>query len=132
MSSYMAQIGLNVKNDSFKVKAKLTLKPVMQTEWGSRGMALLFFNLGARWGWTVYAHKNGLHGALPPSFSYACTKCVSTAPNLLSEMNLLTLLINKDGQDKNTTQTMDRECTRVGGRGTNVNFSLETSGLCDI
>ena len=37
--------------------------------------------------------------------------------------------LNKYGKDKNTTQTMERECTWVGGRGTNVNFGVETSGL---
>jgi hypothetical protein len=61
--------------------------------------------------WEVNALKNGLLGALPPSFSHACTKCVNTAPNFLSETNLLILLISKHGKDKNTTKTMDKECT---------------------
>jgi catalase len=38
-----------------KVKVNFTLEQAMKAQRGSRGIALLFFNLGARWGWVVNA-----------------------------------------------------------------------------
>jgi hypothetical protein len=35
------------------VKVKFALKQAMKAQRGSRGIALLFFNLGARCGWVV-------------------------------------------------------------------------------
>jgi hypothetical protein len=34
---------------------KFALKEAMKTQRGSRGIAVFFFNLGARWGWMVNA-----------------------------------------------------------------------------
>ena len=38
-----------------KVKVKFTLEQAMKAQKGSRGIALLFLNLGTRWGWMVNA-----------------------------------------------------------------------------
>jgi catalase len=42
-------------------KVKFSLEQAMNAQRGSRGIALLFFNLGARWGWVVNATPRPLY-----------------------------------------------------------------------
>jgi hypothetical protein len=44
-----------------KVKIKITLEQTTKTQRGSRGVGLLFFNLGTRWGWVVNATPRPLY-----------------------------------------------------------------------
>ena len=44
-----------------KVKLKLNLEQATKAQRGSTGIALLFFNLGARWGWVVNATPRPLY-----------------------------------------------------------------------
>ena len=51
------------------IKAKATPQHVMQVQSGSKGVALLIHNLGARWGWMVNARPRPRYprkGALVP------------------------------------------------------------------
>ena len=44
-----------------KLKVKVTLKQAMKAQSGSRSIAVLFFNLGARLGWVVNATRRPLY-----------------------------------------------------------------------
>jgi len=52
------------------VKVKYTLEQVMRAQRGSRGIALLFFNLGARRGWVANATPRPLYPRKRPATSY--------------------------------------------------------------
>ena len=54
-----------------KVKVKFALEQATKTENGSRGVALLFFNLCARWEWVVNATPRPLYPRERPG-----TRCV--------------------------------------------------------
>jgi len=47
------------------IKVKFTLQQATKAHMGSRGLALLFFNLGARWGWVVNATPRPLEDPVP-------------------------------------------------------------------
>jgi hypothetical protein len=49
-----------------KVNLKFTIEQVTKAQRWSRGIALLFFNLGARWGWVVNATPRPLYPGKDP------------------------------------------------------------------
>jgi hypothetical protein len=48
-------MSLHISYHKIKVKVKVALKQATKAQRGSRGIALLFFNLGSRRGWVVNA-----------------------------------------------------------------------------
>jgi hypothetical protein len=59
MSEYYVMILFHTHTHIKKVK--VSLEQVMKAQRGSRGIALLFFNLGARWGWVVNSTPRPLY-----------------------------------------------------------------------
>jgi hypothetical protein len=57
----MSSVKSNVFWSGVKVKVKLTLEQAMKAQRGSRGIALLLFNLVARWGWVINATPRPLY-----------------------------------------------------------------------
>jgi hypothetical protein len=44
-----------------KVKVKVSLEQVLKAQRGSRGIAILFFNLGTKWRWVVNSTPRPLY-----------------------------------------------------------------------